>query len=563
MKKYESKLSQGIEKAAKKHGIFTGQQMNSKNAKSTMFGPMQACYYVQDKANIEPEIKSFIYRRKNVNMNKVLTSNFVTTEATRQEVIRYCRVSNSMLNRIGFVEARKYTDSDNNFFIEIDTVNYGSIKLITFQCDESNVGVFMNGEGETSFVADGRCEIINDKVYLLSTNETALQSFWEEKVKNPESRISLNRIISKEIWQIKEDGNLDDIIKAVMWLGYTKYCEFPKYNGTYFNTIRSMDENNNLYDICNSNPDLKKYINFSSLSQTGISGVCGPLKRGLKQFNRPVKDKYGNDKLDKEGNPVTETLYLIEAGEVTPFAGMKGKLDVSANQGNKMYKQSNYQGRSLVLLAEIKPNGYEYAVNLSGNCIATKSAAEGYLTDMTRDKARECHMGIPAHKIFIRSNGQPIRIKGATHIMDMIATCPDGTVEDNIVILPPREYNTDGTIDTDYSKFEHLCAYRDDQSKLGLYELEYEDKKITVPGLYCHIYEDAMHSAVTSLKVDVQNIAYYGAVFLEYTLNGKSNLRKAMTKMIDHKKMLRAMNFAKIGRAQLEEQDYTDFINNL
>lgn len=538
--------------------------MNPKDEDSTMFGPLQALYYVQDKKDITPETKSFIFRRKSNKFSEIVNK-FTISESNKSEVMRYCRVSEMMLNRIGFKGANKFTDTDGNFFIEIDTINYGSIKLITFQCDESNVGVFVNGDGETSFVADGRCEIINGKLYLLSTNETALNNFWIEITKNPESRISLKRIISKEIWQIKDDGKEeDDIIKAVMWLGYTKYCEFPKYNGTYYNTIWSMNKNYNLYDICANNPDLKKYINFSSLSQTGISGVCGPLKRGLKQFNRPIKDKYGNDKLDKEGNPVTETLYLIEVGEVTPFAGTKGKLDVSANQGNKMYKQSDYIGRSLVLLAEIKPNGNEVAVNLSGNCIATRKAAIGYLTDMTRDKAEECHMkDIPAHKIFIKSNGQPIRIKGATHVIDMIATCPDGTTEENIVVLPPREYNPDGTIDTDYDKFKHLCTYRDDESKLGLYELHYEDKVIKVPGLYCDIYEDAMHSAVTSLKVDVQNIAYYGAVFLEYTLNGKANLRKAMTKMIVHKKMLRAMNFVKIGRTNLKESSYQDFIEKI
>lgn len=560
---YNNELTKMIEKAENGKGIFTGNVMDPKR-NSELVGPLHMINYVQNKMSSIDVIKT-MYRRKSVVENNEF--NFLMSDATKNEVIKHCRVTEEVLTLVGFKSAKKLSDINGNFVIEIET-KYGKVKPLTFRDERSNVAVFMNSEGVTSFVADGRCRIIDHKVYLISTNQVAMQNFVDAKIQDPDSRISLDRMLSKEFWQLEDKDKKnkidnEEIIKAIMWLGYTKYCDFPDYNGEFYNVIWSADDKG-LYEICKEDESLKQFINYSSLAQTGFTAVCGPLKSGLCEYEEPILDFNGNPMLDKEGNVKTEKRIYLEAGDITPFKGINGKLDVMANQGNKRYKQSKNLGPVMVVLAEIRPKGYKYGLNTSGNCIATPQAACEYMSDMTMDKARECHMDkLPAHKIFIKSGGKPIRAKGATSIMKMYAIDENNLKENRIIVLPPREFNPDGSIEEDFKKFEHLCKYRDKGAWLGMVKLHFEDQVIEAPALYCDVYEDAMHSAVTSLKITPQNIFYYGALFFMYLMNGKQALRKAMVQMIDHKRISRAMNFARIGKSKLVEQDYVDFIDTL
>ena len=512
--------------------IVKGKEVNPKNIDAKLYGPFAVQTYANGNLNYSNNLLE-------IKKSEIQSAPVKDISEYKIEVIKdfdiiesKIRVSKELFPQIGLKQIKTYTKD--NEVICVSKIEKEQVKFIYFPREDSNVGIYCNNQNITSYVTDGKVQIINGKVYNGSANERAVMAYINqfETLKEYEYPKKLNKLLSDELWQLEDEDNKKEEtpkVKSLNILGYTQYLNFPQMDdGTPYNVIW-LDDGTPLGEICKKQSNLKEYIRFSSLSQNGICASAGRLGK--------------------------KTEYGYEILPVKQFKGTKGKLDISATQGPKTYKQSNYQGRTLVVLAEIKPNGHKYAMNLMGNCITTKEAFDNYKSDLTRDKALEHKTNYPAHKVFIKTAGEIVRIKGATSFMDMEATLSDNTTTKNILILPPREFNPDGSIDTDIDKFKYLCATKDNESKLQLVKLKVEgiDEEIEAPALWCDIYEDAAHSSVYSLRLKEQNIFYYGAIYTMYRNNGWVKTARALTDMLDQEKLNIAMNFVSQQKSELIE----------
>lgn len=453
---------------------------------------------------------------------------FAVSVIDKMEAEALCRCS---FNNVGFLKAHKYVNGEITI-IEVETAN-GIIKPLVFPRRDSNVAIYCNTNNITSYVTDGRVRLFNGRLYNVSTNQQAIDKFVELALKN--ERVTFARVLTQELWQMgeKEDEE-EEIIKALNILGYTKYLNFPcMEDGTPYNVVW-MEDGKPLAEVAKFHPELGEYIRFSSLSQNGVVAMAGPLG--------------------------VQTNLGYEILPVKQFKGTKGKLDISATQGAKTYKQSNYKGRSLVVLAEIVLGKQKYPLNALGNILTTRTAFDSYKTDLTVDKANEAGCEYPAHKVFIKAAGEIVRVKGAASFLEMTAKLEDGSVTDNIVVVPPTEFGANGRLETDTDKFEYLCKMRDSDSHLQMVELEYLGKKVSAPALWCDIYEDAAHSSVYSLKAKMQNLFYYGAILAMYQMNGLYDLMEKLHWSLNHTAIAQAMNTAGIEKVAVKELNIDDIL---
>lgn len=532
-----NKLIETISNLNQKELLVSGKDINPKNINAKMFGPFAVQTYADGVLDYENEIIEVEDYIPTIEEVKNISDYAIDTITDLNEIEKKIRIPQYMLKQIGVKYIRTYTKD--NEVLCISKIGNEQVKFIYFPREDSNVGIYCNNNNITSYVTDGKVKVVNGKVYNGSANERAVIEYLKEFEKEEYSRKRFNKFLSDELWQLtdKEDGEEEEpVVKSLNILGYTKYLNFPQMDdGTPYNVIWCED-GKPLAEICKADSDLKEYIRFSSLSQNGICALGGRLGK--------------------------RTEYGYELLPVKQFKGTKGKLDISATQGPKTYKQSNYKGRTLVVLAEIKPYGHKHAINLMGNCIATKEAFDSYCSDLTRDKGAEHNCKYPAHKIFVKAGGEIVRIKGATSFLNMSATLDNYETTRNIVVLPPREFQTDGSIETDIEKFKYLCAMADDKSELQIVKLKVEgvDEEIEAPALWCDIYEDAAHSAVYSLKVKEQNIFYYGAISTMHRNNGWVKMAKAFKEMLDQEKLNLAMNAVEQLKSQLTEVDIDDIL---
>lgn len=521
-------------KLLKSSELIGGKALNPKSEEdSEYFGPLHMVTYASERNLKVTSIKKIINIRKS---NSINPSEYTITELTKGEAEKLCRCS---FTALGFVSANMYTNkSDTNGIIVKVVTDFGTIKPLVFLREDSNVAIFCNKNNETSFVIDGRARVVNNKLYLLSSNEEAINKFIDIELKRDDNmRISLQRTMSSEFWQIQDQDSKEKKIKSLNILGYTKYMEFPEMeDGTPYNVVWNNAQET-LYDVISGGVDLSNQIRYSSLSQNGESAFCGKI-------------------LNK-----TNVGYNI--GVPKQFKGVKGKLDVSATQGPKTFKASNNTVRCLICLAEVRQPKAKMSLNSMGNMLVTKQAYDTYATNLTKEKAKDNNCAYPSHKVFLKVNGETVRIKGATSYVDAVATLENGGKEDKIVVMPPREFSVSGDMEEDIEKFEYLCRYRDSESQLQMVKLEVNGKTINCPAIYCKVVEDPNHSAVYSLRIKAQNLFYYGMMYNLYHFNGKTGMKKILNGLIDSKLVANAMNFAGISKVNIEETDYVDFIDSL
>lgn len=527
-----NRLLEIIGELNKEDKLVGGKAINPKNKDAKLYGPFAVQTYANGNLSYENNLMEITKSEIKASPIKDISEYTINVIRDPKEMEAVIRIDEELIRRIGLRKIKTYSNG-----VEVictGKIENKEVKFIYFPREDSNVGIYCNNQNITSYVTDGKVKIVDNKVYNGSANERAVIEYLNhlENLRDNEYAKSFSKFLSDELWQLEDEDNPKEEaprVKSLNILGYTQYLNFPQMDdGTPYNVIW-LDDGTPLGEVCKKQPNLKEYIRFSSLSQNGICASAGRLGK---------KTKNGYEIL-----PVKQ------------FKGTKGKLDISATQGPKTYKQSNYKGRTLVVLAEIKPEGHKYAMNLMGNCITTKEAFDNYKSDLTRDKAKEHKVEYPAHKVFIKANGEIVRIKGATSFMDMEAKLEDGTTTNNILILPPREFNPNGSIETDIEKFKYLCATKDSESKLQLVKLKVEGvaKEIEAPALWCDIYEDAAHSSVYSLKIKEQNIFYYGAIYTMYRNNGWVKTARALTDMLDQSKLNMAMNVASQQKSELVE----------
>lgn len=532
-----NKLIETISTLNQKGALVSGKDINPKNMDSKMFGPFSIQTYADGVLDYLNEIIIVEDNPQEKEEVKNINDYTIETITDLDEIERKIRISKDMLKQIGVKYIRTY--SKDNEVLCISKIMNEQVKFIYFPREDSNVGIYCNNNNVTSYVTDGKVKIVDGKVYNGSANERAVIEYLKEFEKEEYSRKRFNKFLSDELWQLsdEEDGEEEQpIVKSLNILGYTKYLNFPQMDDhTPYNVIWCED-GTPLGEVCKDHPELKEFIRFSSLSQNGICAMGGRLGQ--------------------------RTEHGYEILPVKQFKGSKGKLDISATQGPKTYKQSNYKGRTLVVLAEVKPYGHKFPINLMGNCLATKEAFDSYCSDLTRDKGAEHKCKYPAHKIFIKAGGEIVRVKGATSFLNMSATLDNFEVTKNIVILPPREFGTDGKIETDIEKFKYLCQMADSQSELQIVKLRVEGvaEEIEAPALWCDIYEDAAHSAVYSLRMKEQNIFYYGAISAMHRNNGWVKMSRAFREMLDQELLNIAMNAVSQSKSQLVEVDIDDIL---
>ena len=525
--------------------ILKGKDWNPKSDKSVHFGPFHLISYFNNRSINNIAIRNVLVSANDFLDEEEDMTQWTETDLTLEEAEKWTRTYG--LERIGFETAKMLRLGNSyNMSIEITLEGGNKIRLIVFPHSDSNVGVFTNRQGVCSFVSDGRVNIVNGKPYIVSSNQIAIEKYIEENSKEESKFENFQRIFNKELWNIKDETNdesdSDDEeetkVKSIIFQGKVRDLEFPRMkDGTPYNTVWLNDTKLTLTDVAEE-CDIGEYIDLSSLSQNGVVAQCGPLTG-------------------------RQTTKGMEVGPVKPFKGSKGKLNIRATQGPKVFKAYNNNERCLVVLAELKPNGWKHAENLAGNCITSHSAFNVYMSDLTRRESRRLKIKDAAHKIFIYANGEIVRIKGATNVYgdgELYAETQDG-IENKVVVLPPREFKADGRIETDISKFEYLCKYRDSDSKLQLVTLTFQGKKYKVPALYCDIYEDANHSSVISLREKARNAFYYGCIKHLYRTDGFNGIADALSKMLDHQLVAQAMNIAKIAKSNKVELSLDDYLN--
>lgn len=532
-----NKLIETINKISKEENIVKGKEVNPKNKDAKMFGPFAVQTYADGVLQSLNEILEIEDTPEEAKEIKLLSDYTITKITDPVEIEKHIRVSADLQGQAGINSIKVYSNGED--YVCISYIKGEQVKFIYFPREDSNVGVYCNNNNITSYVTDGKVKIVDGKVYNGSANERAVESYLKEFEKEEYKRKRFNKFLSDELWQLedKEESDADEpVVKSLNILGYTKYLNFPEMDDhTPYNVIWCED-GKPLGEVCKDHPELKEFIRFSSLSQNGICAMGGRLG--------------------------TRTENGYELLPVKQFKGSKGKLDISATQGPKTYKQSNYKGRTLVVLAEIKPYGHKFPINLMGNCLATKEAFDSYCSDLTRDKGAEHKCKYPAHKIFVKAGGEIVRVKGATSFINMSATLDNFEVTKNIVVLPPREFSTDGTIETDIEKFKYLCSMADSESELQIVKLKVDGiaDEIEAPALWCDIYEDSAHSSVYSLRMKEQNIFYYGAISAMHRNNGWVKMSRAFRDMLDQELLNIAMNAVEQSKSQLVEVDIDDIL---
>lgn len=438
------------------------------------------------------------------------------------EISKLSRISKGYLAVFGSVTATLV----NNEILTLN-INNNSFKVLYFPVEGSNVGIYTNSMSISSYVVDGRA-ILQEETFdikLLSTNEIAMREWFRKEAmkKEGERSKSFDKILSEELWQIKEnsEGDSEDVVKALMWLNYTKYMDFPKFNICWL--VKSIDGKfveDKWTDHKEILDKLENKMRISSISQNGLTATIGTInENGIVQ------------------------------NDVKPFFGIKGKFDISATNGIKSFKTFKLKPKKvLVVLAEVNfGNG---PINALGNNLVTKSAYDEYVTLRTKEYSDELNVPYPAHKTFIKVQGEPVRVKGATSFVEATATFEDGNGEDKILILPPSEYNINGILEEDLDKFKFVLAYRDNPNKNKLRNVILEvaegEKvvKIKTVGFYADVYEDANHSALSSnLEIKHQNIFYYGAFAELVRHNSVEIVREAISNRVDQELLTATYNF--------------------
>lgn len=518
-----------IIKGIKSTGVLAGKEMNPKEfEKSTMFGPGDVCTYFNN-TSLDVIARSVIIEEyKEKSASELLIPIATATETTDLNYIS--EVTRMNLTNVGVISATvvSYNSVDDLKTIIIKT-SKGIITPMYFPRIDSNVAVYTNTKGELSYVIDGRVGIKDGKLHWISTNQEALEAYITDRLNN--ENVSFAKILSSKQWKIEEmeeaQSKGKSIIKAITWIGSCKYIAFPQFNDSFpINVIWGGTLEFNWEEVLEKYPETKQQIRVSSLAQNGINASCG---------------KY---------------LPNGEIGQAKSFFGKKAKFDISANQLVKNFRKAKkHSRRCLVVLAEIiAPNDCQ-PINGLGNALASKPAYDEYKSILTEDKAKSAHIDSPAHKIFVQAGDKEVvRVKGATSFIDITATV-NGTTEDKVVVLPPREYNTKGQLETKLEPFVMLASFRDNELLEVEIEVDFNGVKVTqtVPALYCEIYEDAYHSAVYSLKIKPQNIFYYGALGEIYSNNGWSKMATAISISLNNKKLANAMNFIKVQKIALQE----------
>lgn len=426
------------------------------------------------------------------------------------EICRITRISKKYLAVFFGISATLIND-------EILTLKIGdnNFKVLYFPKQGSNVAVYTNASNKSSFVVDGRAIIENNTIKVLSTNELSIRRWFREYAENSSKNLPIktfDKILSEELWQIKEDKSSDEeeIVKSLMWLEYTNYMNFPEFNICWL----IKKENNKLVEDRWTNYDLNKFENLmriSSISQNGVTATIGSI--------------------DDEGYVIPNT--------VKQFFGTKGKFDISATNGIKNFKTFNKNPKKVfIALAEVNfGNG---PINGLGNNLVTESAYNEYVTLKTKELSDKFNIKYPAHKTFIKIAGEPVRVKGATSFINAKAIFENGSIENKILILPPSEYNTKGELEEDLDKFKFILAYRDNakKNKLENITLEVEQDNTVVAintvGFYAEVYEDCHHSALSSgMDIKHQNLFYYGAFAEFYRNNDFDKVKNSISSRID------------------------------
>lgn len=479
-------------------------------------------YYAENLVEIKPQCKVVLKKHEGGSNAKHVS---LTKKEFKeiQDISRMTRISTDTLELYKGKVVAILVDNL-HLFLKIDGK---VIKPLYFPVKGSNIAIYSNKEFVTSYVVDGRAEIVDDKIRVLSTNEIALLEYQKEYDKAKALGLrepSFDRLLSKELWQIQDnegrDENGEEIIKSLMWLDYTDFMDFPAFNVCW---LTKTDKTGKISEDKWLDHDLEEFITqirVSSLSQNGTTATVGEI--------------------DEEG--------FVVPGTIKEFFGTKGKFDISATNGVKSFKTvKNNPDKCLVVLAEVSFG--ERPINALGNILVTKEAFDEYKTLKTQTKIEELGVEYPAHKTFIKLAGEPVRVKGAASFIN--ATAKVGRKkEKKVVILPPTEYTPNGTLEEDLDKFKFVATYRDDAENNPLQRIVLEveqdgvTKTIETVGFYADVYEDAHHSALYSgLSVKHQNIFYYGAFAEMYRNNKAEEVKEALSNRIDQNLLNASMNF--------------------
>ena len=538
-----NKLTGIIKGLAANGRVFSGEEYDPKKEGMVGITPLHPTYYYKSTAldfNYG-QLDKVIIKRNGDFFSDVNTINFVSSRLiSQEEAEELCRCS---FAELGFVRASILVDVNGVEVVEVRT-KFGSIMPITFPYKESLAGIFTNSKGETAYVMCGRGEVKGDNFIVPSINQEAISKFMELYQDNP--RIRLSKVLSDELWQLSDEIEYDEetgepiiIDKAIIWLSSCKYGMFPRTkSGMFYNTVWNKLTKEPLTRKIIENPALGKIIRISSLSQNGVTAQAG------------------------------EVIYDPETccctfKEVKRIKGNKGKLDISGTRGPKIYKQVNKQ-KVLVALCSPTKTGMLRPTNAMGNVLVTKTAFQSYVTNQTFDLMKERNFSkgeIPSHKIFIETDEEVVRIKGAASVEEITATLPNGYIEDKVILLPAVELNTKGRLEEDLDKFKYLCQYSGEQ----VFEVTVEiyGRKYKVPAMYLDIYEDAEHSGLATSSLKDQNKFYYGALMIMYQMNGLKELKRAISEMLDNKQISNVMNSISTGKEAIEKLTYSEFINQL
>ena len=537
-------------KALNKSNIIQGKEINPKNSDATLWGPFAVPTYSTKSAEAFNDTVIIKRKQSKIKESRDLSdynvevinlrpdSNIIDDNLRKEEwmkrldkVMSLIRVDTKLLTKIGSVEfiiARKGED----VICSLRT-GEGTIRPIYFPREDSNVGIYCNSHNITSFVTDGKIKAVNGKLYNGSANERAIEAYRNQAISKTGRKKSFAKVLADELWQMnkeEKEENEETIVKSLNIVGYTEYLDFPKFDDdTPINQVW-LEDGTPLREL-NNIEKYGEYIRLSSLSQNGITAMAGPLGRK------------------------TENGYEILP--VKQFGFSKGKLDISATQGVKTYKQADNQNKVLCILHEIRPNGQRHSSNMMGDVIVTREAYDLYKTKLTDEYAAEHNIKYPAHKVFIKTQGEIIRVKGAASYIEAAANI-NGKAVKELIFLPPREFQANGSIDTDIDKFKAIV-----QSEQNVFMVKVAVKGVGIfeaPAVWVTAYEDAAHSAVYSLKVKDQNPFYYGAILAMYRKNGWVKLAKTFEKMLDQDLLAHAMNCAGVKKQTLVECELDDIL---
>lgn len=526
------KISNMIVKAKREGNYAEAKLLNPKAARPQV-GPLSVMTY---------------FNGRNLDLNNVTYSTLESREArdttntreyTVEEVLDVARVEALThmwgIESIGFLGATLYWEKGLEGKVGYIDIQFekGLVSPIIFPHAESNVGIYKNSEGRLSFVSDGRVELSNGELKSISTNQEALREY----VISEDPFVNFTKLLTSRQWQLSEDDKNGDsdipAVKSIMWIGYTDYIDFPTYDdGFPINVVwldKQRDKNGEWYVPTwdeYSMEDLEGCIRVSSLSQNGVVASAGRL----------VNEKFIDPK---------------------PFFGKKAKFDISANQAVKNFKlatPTNKGKKVFVALAEIQSQSDLLPVNAHGNIVTTEQALDTYITKLTKEEGLKRGISHPAHKVFTKINGEIVRVKGAAHCMDITGVI-EGNTEDKIVVLPPSEVAATGELEEDLDKFQFLVNFGEElkEATLTVNHPDGTTQEIETVGMYIEIYEDAYHSAVTSLKQKEQNIFYYGGVTAIYQKNGWDKLVQEFSRSIDHIKLGNVMNIANKAKSAMKE----------